>query len=221
MKLQISFDMIDLDRAIDIATQVHEYADILEIGTLLIYSHGIHAVERFRQTFPDKVLLADTKIIDRAKESIALFAKAQTDWVSVMAGTKKNIIHAACSAAHDQGKKVVLDMIDAREFGQSALEAKNLGANALLLHQPYDGQEPLEFLDKWELVRGNTDLPIFISTLVKRDNIQAIMNIKPDGITLGRTITEADDPRQEAEFYYNTCKGITPEPEKQPEPEAE
>ena len=208
MKLQISFDLIDLDRALEIAQQIHEYADILEIGTLLIYAHGTTAVERFREAFPDKVLLADTKIVDRGKESITLFAKAQTDWVTVMAGTNKNVIHAACTAAHERNKKVVLDMIDSKEIGQSALEAKNLGADALLVHQPYDVEEPLEFLDKWEMIRGNTDLPIFISTRIGRDNIEDILNVKPDGITLGRTITEAENPREEAKFFYNKCKGI-------------
>ncbi len=213
MKLQISFDLTDLDRALEIAEQIHEYADILEIGTLLIYAHGTTAVERFREAFPDKVLQADTKIVDRGKESIALFANAQTDWVTVMAGTNKNVIHAACTAAHERNKKVVLDMIDSKEIGQSALEAKNLGADALLVHQPYDVEEPLEFLDKWEMIRGNTDLPIFISTRIGRDNIEDILNVKPDGITLGRTITEAEDPREEAKFFYNKCKGIEPEPE--------
>ncbi len=217
MKLQISFDLTDLDRAIEIASQIHEYADILEIGTLLIYANGIAAVERFHETFPNKIILADTKIVDRGKESIALFAKAGADWVTVMAGTNKNVIHAACSTAHEYNKKVMLDLIDSREFGQSALEAKNLGADALLLHQPYDVEEPLEFLDKWEMIRGNTDLPIFISTRIRRDNIEAILKVKPDGITLGRTITEAENPQEEAKFFYQTCKGIEPEVEAEAE----
>lgn len=208
MKLQISFDMADLDRALEIARQVHEYADILEVGTLLIYTHGTAAVEQFREAFPEKRLLTDAKIVDRGKESVNLFAKAKTDWVSVMAGTNKNVIHAACTAAHAQNKKVILDMIDSKEIGQSALEAKNLGADALLVHQPYEVEEPLEFLDKWEMIRGNTDLPIFISTRIGHDNIDAVMSVKPDGIILGRTITEADNPREEAKFFYNLCKGI-------------
>lgn len=217
MKLQVSFDLTDLDRALEIARQIHEYADVLEIGTLLIYAHGTAAIERFRAAFPDKILLTDSKIVDRGKESIALFAKAQTDWVTIMAGTNKNVIHAACSAAHERNKKVMLDLIDSKELGQSALEAKNLGADALLMHQPYDVEEPLEFLDKWEMIRGNTDLPIFISMRIGRDNIQAILNIKPDGIILGRSITDAENPREEARFFYNLCNGIEKTTETAPE----
>ncbi|EKD48442.1 MAG: hypothetical protein ACD_64C00314G0003 [uncultured bacterium] len=203
MKLQISFDMTDLEQALTIANDIHEYADILDIGSLLLFSHGITALHRFKEQFPHKAIAVDTKIVDRAKDATHLFSKAQSNWITVMAGTNTNVIHAACSAAHEHGTKVMLDLIDSKEFGQSALEAKNVGVDALLMHQPYDVDEPLVFLDKWELIRGNTDLPIFISTRIKRDNIEDIIHINPNGIVLGRTITEAANPKEEAEFFYN------------------
>ena len=67
--------------------------------------------------------------------------------------------------------------------------------------------QPLVFLDKWELIRGNTDLPIFISTRIKRDNIADIIGVNPDGIILGRTITEAENPKEEAQFFYEVIQG--------------
>lgn len=206
MQLQISFDLTDLDKAIEIAQQVHEYTDILEIGTLLIYAHGSSAVKRFAQTFPDKTILADTNIVDHGKESAQLFAQVERSWITVMAGTPKNVIHAACTAAHKGNIKVMLDLIDSREYGQSALEAKNLGADAILVHEAYDSEQSLVFLDKWELIRGNTDLPIFITARINRDNIQDIIRIKPDGIVLSKAIVEAEDPKTEAEFFYELIK---------------
>ena len=71
----------DLEKSLAIAAQVHEFADILEIGTLLIYAHGVQAVDRFRQAFPQATLFADTKIIDRGKESSLLFTKAKSNWI--------------------------------------------------------------------------------------------------------------------------------------------
>ena len=207
MKLQISFDMTDLENALSIAQEIQEYADILDIGSLLLFAHGIAALDQFRELFPQKTIGSDTKIVDRGKDSAQLFSKAHSDWITVMAGTNKNVIHAACTAAHENGTKVMLDLIDSCESGQSALEAKNLGVDALLVHQPYDVEEPLVFLDKWELIRGNTDLPIFISTRIKRDNIEDIIRVNPDGIILGRTITEADDPKEEAKFFYEITQG--------------
>ncbi|UNE35419.1 orotidine 5'-phosphate decarboxylase [Vermiphilus pyriformis] len=203
MKLQIAFDITDLERALDIAHKVSEYTNIIEIGTPLLYTHGIKAVEKFRNAFPKKALLADTKIIDRSKETITAFAHAGADWMTVMAGTSKNVIHTACTVASSLNKKIMLDLLDAGSLGQSAMEAKNLGVDALLFHEPYDEQESLLLLDKWEMVRGNTTLPIFVSAKIKRETINSIISIHPDGIVIGRAIVEADNPVQEAEYFYN------------------
>lgn len=205
MKLQIAFDIADLDTAIDLAKMVAEHSDILEIGTLLIYKNGVKAIERFKEEFPQKTLLADTKIIDRGKEAVATMASAGADWITVMAGTGKEVIHSASTMAHQCNIKVMLDLVDASSLGQSALDAKNLGADALLFHQAYDEKDALILLDKWEMVRGNTTLPIFVSAKINRTTIFNILNIKPDGIILGKSIVDADNPAQEAEYFYKLC----------------
>jgi 3-hexulose-6-phosphate synthase len=205
MKLQISFDTADLQSALEIAHKVEKYVDILEVGTLLIYSHGVTALKKFREEFPKKTILSDTKIVDRGRDAVSLFAREGSDWLTVMAGTNKNVIHAACSNAHEHGKRVMLDLIDSQELGQSALEAKNLGADALLLHQPFDTDEPLIFLDKWDMIRGNTDLPIYVLGRINRDNVQAIVNLNPNGIIVGRSITQAENPEEEARYFFELC----------------
>jgi 3-hexulose-6-phosphate synthase len=202
MKLQIAFDITDLEKAIELGAQVAEYCDIFEIGTLLIYKNGIKAIERFREEFPKQVLLADTKIIDRGKEAAATMASAGADWITVMAGTGKEVIHSACTTAHQYNMKVMLDLVDASALGQSALDAKNLGADALLFHQAHDEKDALILLDKWEIVRGNTPLPIFISAKITRTSIYTILNIKPDGIVIGKSIIDSDEPTKEAQFFY-------------------
>lgn len=205
MKLQISFDSLDIDQNLDVARQVAEYADIIEIGTLPIFKHGANVIERFRKAFPDKILFADTKIVDRGRDAATVFAQAGADWISVVAGTSREVIHGACSKAHDLGKKVLLDLIDAGAPGQEAMEAKSLGVDALLFHQPYDKGESLVFLEQWEMVRGNTDLPIFISAKITRDTIDQILAIKPDGIVVGKAIMDSADPAAEAQFFRDKC----------------
>jgi 3-hexulose-6-phosphate synthase len=206
MKLQIAFDITDLDKAIELAKKVEDQSDILEIGTLLIYKNGIKAIERFREEFPKKTLLADTKIIDRGKEAVATMASAGADWITVMAGTGKEVIHSASTMAHQCNVKVMLDLVDSSSLGQSALDAKNLGADALLFHQAYDEKDALILLDKWEMVRGNTQLPIFVSAKITRSTIFNIINIKPDGIIIGKSIIDSDDPAGEAQFFYDLAR---------------
>lgn len=207
MKFQISFDSLDIEENLHIAEQVAEYADILEIGSLPLFKHGITIVEAFRNKFPNKTIFADTKIVDRGRDVASLFSQAGSDIISVMAGTSREVIHGACSKAHDLGNKVILDLIDAGSPGQEALEAKSLGVDILLFHQSYDEGESLTFLEKWEMVRGNSDLPIFISAKINRETIQQILEIQPDGIVIGKAICDHADPAAEAQFFYDKIKG--------------
>jgi 3-hexulose-6-phosphate synthase len=201
MKLQISFDLIDLDKAIAIGSEVAQYADIIEVGTILIYQHGTASIKRFKEAFPDKIILADTKIVDRGKEVAELFADAGADWITVMAGTSAHVIHATTTAAHNANIKVMLDLIDSNTVGQSALEAKNLGADALLFHQPYSETESLLLLDKWDMIKGNTSLPIFVSAKINRENVDKIVALRPDVIIVGLSITDSDHSAQEAHYF--------------------
>ncbi len=202
MKLQIAFDLTDLDKAVAIAVNVAPYASVLEVGSLLIYQHGVKAIEKFRETFPDKIILADIKIVDRGKQAVTTIVQAGADWVTVMAGTSKDVIHSVCTTAHDLNKSVMLDLLDACSLGQSALEAKSLGVNALLFHKPYE-DDSLLFLDKWEMVKGNTTLPIFIAGRITRELVDKIKTINPDGIIIGKAITEASNPAEEAKFFHD------------------
>lgn len=208
MKLQIAFDSTDLEKSVETAVQIANYADIIEIGSLLIYKYGIHAIETFRSNLPKKTLLADTKIIDRGKDAATLIINSGADWVTVMAGTSKDVIHSVCAAAHNLNKKVMLDLIDACSAGQSALEAKSLGADAILFHQAYDEEQPLLFLDKWDMVKSNTKLPIFISAKIKRENFEQITLLKPDGIIIGKTVTSSENAVEEVKYFYDLCNKL-------------
>jgi 3-hexulose-6-phosphate synthase len=207
MKFQISFDTVDLDQALLTAAAVAEYADVLEVGTLLIHKHGVKAVQAFKEQFPRHVIFADVKIVNHVKDTISLFANAGAHWISVMAGTDKNLIHTACTVAHNLNIKVMLDLLDSGSPAQSALEAKNLGADALLFNQPYEDRTSLTFLDSWEMVHGNTQLPIFISAKFNHENIDKILTVKPDGIIIGSVITAAENPVEEAKFFAQHIKG--------------
>ena len=202
MKLQIAFDLTDLDKALAIAQETHDFADIFEVGSLLVFKHGDLAIKRFKEAFPHKTILADVKLADRSKEAVILFAESGADWISVMAGTGKNVVHTACNAAHELGKRVVLDLMDASSLGQAALDAKSLGADALLFHKPADDDAQMTFLDRWDMLRGNTQLPIFISGPVTRENVTELMHLSPYALIIGKAITESENPRAEAEYFY-------------------
>ncbi len=206
MKFQISFDNPDMEQTLALADQVGEYADIIEIGSLPLFKHGTLIVELFRKKFPKKILFADTKIVDRGRDVVSMFSQAGVDWVSVMAGTSRGVIHGTCSKAHDLGKKVFLDLLDTNVPAQEALEAKSLGIDALLFHQAYEGEGSVDFMEQWEFVRGNTDLPIYISAKISRESIDPILALRPDGIIVGKSIEQSNDSIAEALFFQELCR---------------
>ena len=203
MKLQLALDIIDLDKALKVADEVEKFVDIIEIGTVLIYKYGDNVIKKFKERFPQKTILADAKIADSSKDAVEIFANAGADWITVLGGTNKNVIHNACSVAHDLGKKIMLDLIDAHSPGQLALEAKSLGVDAILFHRSTTEDSQNIFAEQWEMVKGNTQLPIFITANINKDNFAEFLSIGASGIVLGKVITNAINPEEEITYFSN------------------
>ncbi len=208
MKLQISFDTTDLDYALSLAHLIESNTDIFEIGTLLIYKHGDVALRRFREEFPQKTLLADAKIVDRSKDAVTLFAQAGADWITVMSGISKGIIHTACTTAHALGKKVMLDLSDASSLGQSALEAKSLGVDALLFYKPGSHDEQTSFIDRWEMVKGNTQIPIFIGGALTPSAVPEILSLDAAGVVMNSTVVNPENALEEITSLAALVKNV-------------
>jgi 3-hexulose-6-phosphate synthase len=206
MKLQVSFDITDLEQAISIAHAIEEHTDIFEVGTLLLYQYGVQSIERFTKEFPNKVIFADTKLVDRAREAVTMMAHAQTHWISVMAGAHKDTLQAACTTAHNNNIKVMLDLLDSNAPGQAAMEAKTVGIHALLIHRLHEETDFQLFAEKWEMIRGNTPLPIFVSGAINRENVHEFLQLQPDGLVIGSSIIQADNPAEEAAYFSGLKK---------------
>ncbi|MDP3788179.1 MAG: hypothetical protein Q8Q60_02550 [Candidatus Chromulinivorax sp.] len=205
MKLQIAFDLLDLEKCLDVAKSVEMYADSFEIRSSLLLKYGIHIIEQFKSTFPNKELFVETQIVSHAQDIVPMCIKAGADWVSVMAGTTQEIIHGVSILANQKKKSVTLDLLDANSIGQAAMDAKKLGVDALLYHNIYDHQDEASFaMEEWDDLRGNSNLPIYITSNIDRDNINFIISLQPDVIVIGKTITMVANPATEAEFYFNT-----------------
>lgn len=207
MKLQIAFDMADLDQALAIASEVEKHTDMFKIGSLLLNTHGISAIKRFKEAFSQKTLIVDAKIVEHSKEAIALLADAGADWITVMAGAPKAVIHTACTVAHELHKKIILDLLDAHSLGQSALEAKSLGVDAIMFDRGIDPEQKIMFQERWEMVYGNTQLPIFISNQINKENIVDIIALSPAAIVIDKAITHAQSPVEEALYFQNLIHG--------------
>ena len=209
MKLQIAFDVLDLDQCLQIAQSIEKYADSFEIRSSLLLKYGVVCIEQFKLAFPNKELFVETQIVSHPQDIVPMCIKAGADWVSVMAGTTQQIIHGVTTFASQKKKYVTVDLLDANSIGQAAMDAQRLGADALLYHNIYDNHDEAQFaMEEWDDLRGNTNLPIYITSNIDRNNIHFIISLAPDVISIGKTIVQSADPVQESEFYYNAIHNI-------------
>lgn len=203
MKLQISLDFTQIEEALEVAKQIANTCDIIEIDTMLLQACGAQVVRAVREQFEKKTILVDTKLVDCAESILSVLAQAGADWITVLAGSSQEGIRAICKEAQKHNLKVLLDLIDASSKEQSALEAKSLGAHALLFHHTYDTDSSLIFLDTWQMIKENASLPLFISAHINRTNFEQIVGLKPAGVIVGKSVTRAADPAAEAAYYYS------------------
>lgn len=206
MKLHIAFDILDLEKSLEIARIVQPYVDCFEIRSTLLYKYGAHAVEAFRKEFPDMQLFVDTKIVNHGKELSNIIFQAGANSISVMAGAPEHFIHAVCNHAHDQNKKVILDLLDTTLVGQAALTASSLGVDGLIFYQTPEEAQGYAPSERWQSVAENSNAPIFIGSNITRNNIDSVLLLNPAGIVVSKAITQAQDPLEEILFFVEKIK---------------
>lgn len=208
MKLHISYDLVDLEHALAIAHRTAEYADVLEIGMLLIYRYGITAVHSFKREFPHKKLLVNIRLVDRVSETLSIFC-SDADYVTVLAGAKSGIVRKACTTAHGYETLVVLDLLDAGSLGQAARDAKELGVDILLLRRPDDFDNGAHSVDHWHKVSNNSLLPVYFAGGIRDTTIDGLLELGPAGIVVSKGVTHAKNPLQAAKYFRDKIDALT------------
>lgn len=201
MKLHFTYNLQDLNQALAVAEQTAEHADILGVGSLLLFKEGIKAVKSFKATFPQKEIFAETRITEKGDDVVEMMARAGANYVSILAGTFNNTIKKTVVAAKNFDVKVALDLLDSPSLGQSAMDAKTLGVSLLILHRHYGQNESADLENDWHNVRENTSLPIFITGKIDESSLEHALNLKPQGIMIGGSVSKADNPNKAAQLF--------------------
>jgi 3-keto-L-gulonate-6-phosphate decarboxylase len=162
--------------------------------------YGSTIVEQFRAAFPKKTVLADAKILSPDPKYIELYATSGVQWVSVMASSGHGPVHSLCTLAHAKGLKVQLNLAGAASGEQTAMEAKKLGVDALLVTIPFDQNNIQQFLDTWELIKGNSTVPLFLATNFSEENIAMLKNLSLEGVVM-----KAPESQKSVEDVRSLC----------------
>ena len=199
MKLEISYNSVDLEEALRIALQTANYADALHLGNLLLLSNGPVAIQRFKEAFPGKELKLDTKLTEHWSVNVDFFAQLGIRQISVLAGINNKVIQQFSTAAHEQKMLVALDLIACPSPEQGVFDAQALDVDVIIYRNPLLKDDSVSLVERWANVRGNTSLPIFIAGNIALDALPTIKEMGPAGIIIGGLITNAPNPGEMAE----------------------
>lgn len=203
MKLQVALDCFDLSRALKILEQIHEYVDIAEIGTPLMYAAGAAGVREVKKAFPKLWVLADMKIMDGGEPISSIAYEAGADIVTVCGATNDNTISGVVGAAKRFGKMCFVDLISVDDVEKRAGEADALGADFVSVHTSYDMLQsvatPLEDLKILKRVLKNAKPAI--SGGINLDNVDDIISIGPEVVIAGSAMVNAKEPAGAARAF--------------------
>jgi len=194
--LQVALDLLNEHRALSIA-QDSAKADEdcwLEAGTPLIKSEGMDIIRKLKQTFPDKTIVADMKIMDTGALEVEMATKAGADVVCVLAASDDSTIKDALKSARKYGSKIMVDLIGVKDKVTRAKELEKLGTDYLCIHIGIDeqmiGKKPIEILAS---IVKKTEIPVAVAGGLNSETVAEIVKAGASIIIVGGAITKAKD----------------------------
>lgn len=195
--LQVALDFLELQRAMRVAAEaVAGGADWLEAGTPLIKSEGLDAVRALRREFPDRVIVADMKIMDAGRIEVEAAAKAGATIVDVLSRASDATISECVQAARNYGTTIAVDLINEPNPVERAKQVEALGADYVDVHTPIDvqmrGGDP--FAELREVCQVTT-IPVGVAAGINSENAAQAVAAGASIVIVGGAITKSADAK--------------------------
>lgn len=196
MKLQLALDDLSLEQAIALAERVRDYIDIIEAGTPLIYGYGMAAVRALKERFPEKLVLADMKIMDSGALETEEAMDAGADYVTVLGVSEDATVKNCLEAAARYGREVVVDMICVPDLPGRIRALEALGVQGLAVHTGVDqqaaGRTPLDDLRLMTACAKRAK--ISVAGGIRPGTAAEYAACRPEVLIVGGGIIHAPDP---------------------------
>ncbi|HEC87004.1 MAG TPA: DUF561 domain-containing protein [Thermoplasmatales archaeon] len=191
--LQVALDLINAHRALQIAKEaVDGGADWVEAGTPLIKSEGMEVVRKLKQSFPEKIIVADMKTMDTGAVETEMAAKAGADVVCILGAADNETIKDSLRAARKYGTKVMVDFIGVKDKQSRAKEIEKLGADFLCIHVGIDeqmrGKQPINVL---KTLSNEVKIPIAVAGGLNSETVAEVVEAGASIVIVGGAITKA------------------------------
>ncbi len=204
MKIQLALDRLSIQEAIALGEEVKEYVDWIEVGTSLIKEYGMDSVRALRNAFPEKTIVADMKTIDNSRYEFELCYRAGAD-VATVIGVSPVVTIANClEVALSYNKEVMIDLLQVSDLHFE--EISSLDNAIFCQHLSKDLQEDASNTLLGEPIFKNEKLNYAVAGGISSTSFPAIMDMNPEIVIIGSAITQSNDPKQAAKFFYDLTR---------------
>lgn len=195
--LQLALDVLDIDAALEAARRARDSVEIIEAGTLLCLSEGMHAVRALRREFPDRTIVGDVRIV-RAGRAIAEMAfDAGADWITVVGEAPPETVEAAVGVAETRGGEIQIEL-NPGWTPEQARQWQALGIEQIVFHGTAEIGAPGEGWSAagFDTLRRLAGMGFRVTAAggIGVDVIPRYDGIPVFAFVAGRAIVEASDP---------------------------
>ena len=211
--LQVALDFMELDRAMKVAREaVKGGVDWIEAGTPLIKSEGMNAVRSLKKAFPDKVIVADMKIMDVGGAEVEMAAKSGANVVIILGLSDDSTISEAVAAGKKYGAQIMVDMINVENIIERAGQLEQLGVDIICIHVGIDqqmrGVKPLEVTQ--QVAEIITTPRLAIAGGLNSETAPQAIEVGADIIIIGHAITAAQNAAEATRLIKEAMETGTP-----------
>lgn len=210
MKLQVAYDLLDMEEMKKSLENLHPYIDIVEVGTPMIIRYGLEPVKYLANEFSDINVLADCKIMDGGYLEAKWAFEAGASIVSCCASAPNETIEGAFKAAKEAGKELLVDLINVKgeKFKETIVYLDTLGVHYICVHTAADVQSkennPIEELKTAKGLVNHSK--ISVAGGISLDTIEEIKLAKPDVLIIGSAIHHSENAVEMCRTFYEQTK---------------
>ena len=205
--LQIALDTYDLPSALGPLQKAHPHIDVIEVGTILCLSEGMHAVRAIRSLFPEKIILADVRIAEAGSIISKMAYDAGADWVSVVSGAAPSSFDVVLAESQSRKKDMQIELSDGWTWDMAQRWA-DMGVQQVIFKRSRDAEA------KGNLTWGQQDFDdihrlagmgfkVTVTGGVKPADIPRFAGVPVYIFIAGRAILKADDPAAAAKEFQD------------------
>lgn len=207
--LQLALDVTDLDTAARATRQAYPAVDVIEAGTLLCLSEGMHAVRALRDDFDTATIVADVRVVRAGKNIAEMAFDAGADWITVVGEAPDETLESATRVAYRRGGEVQLELHEGWTREQVA-RWWDLGIRQIIFHR---GVELDAVGSEWsaraiDTIRELADMGFRVTATggIAVNKISTFRDVPISIFVAGRAIVQAASPLAAAREFQSAIE---------------